>query len=50
MVAVAEDKAVELSGVGKHYGRTRALEDVSFDIARGQFFALLGPNTNGSWL
>jgi len=47
MVAVAEDKAVELSGVGKHYGRTRALEDVSFDIARGQFFALLGPNGAG---
>lgn len=41
------EKAVELLGVGKSYGRTRALDAVTFDIARGEFFALLGPNGAG---
>ena len=47
MAAQAGDKAVELVGVGKRYGRTTALDSVSFDIAKGEFFALLGPHGAG---
>jgi len=42
--------AIELSGLAKHYGRlpaVRALDGVSFSIARGEFFGLLGPNGAG---
>ncbi|RBM14391.1 ABC transporter ATP-binding protein [Streptomyces sp. PT12] len=39
--------AVVLTGVRKHYGATRAVDGVSFTIARGEFFGLLGPNGAG---
>jgi spermidine/putrescine transport system ATP-binding protein len=39
--------AIELRNVSKTFGESRALEDVSLDIARGEFFSLLGPSGCG---
>ena len=39
--------AVEIDHISKRYGRTLALDDVTFDVARGGVFALLGPNGAG---
>jgi ABC-2 type transport system ATP-binding protein len=39
--------AVRVVGVGKRFGSLTALDDVSFDLAPGEFFGLLGPNGAG---
>lgn len=36
-----------LSGVSKHYGKLRALDDINLDVRRGQLLSLLGPNGAG---
>ncbi|MET2715275.1 ABC transporter ATP-binding protein [Streptomyces harbinensis] len=41
------DPAVELSDIHKNYGTQRAVDGISFTIARGEFFGLLGPNGAG---
>ena len=33
--------------VAKHYGAFRAVDDLSFDVARGSFFSILGPSGCG---
>lgn len=46
--AVAEnDVSLNMSGVSKAFGRTRALRDVSFRVRRGTIHALLGENGAG---
>ena len=39
--------AIELVGLGKTYGATRALADASLTVARGQVFGYVGPNGAG---
>ncbi|MGH9542923.1 MAG: ATP-binding cassette domain-containing protein [Terriglobales bacterium] len=39
--------AVEVEAIGHCYGELRALDGVSFAVARGEMFALLGPNGGG---
>jgi spermidine/putrescine ABC transporter ATP-binding subunit len=39
--------AVEFRGVAKRYGATPAVRDLSFTVARGEFFSLLGPSGCG---
>ena len=39
--------AVEISHVNKSFGSTRAVDDVSFRVEKGEIFGLLGPNGAG---
>ncbi len=43
----ANSNALSLSHVSKHYGKVRALEDMSFSVAEGKFFVLFGPSSVG---
>jgi ABC-2 type transport system ATP-binding protein len=36
--------AVQVQGLCKSYGKTRALENVDFAVRRGEVFGYLGPN------
>ena len=39
--------AIQVSGLRKTYGRTVAVDDVSFDVHPGEIFGLIGPNGAG---
>lgn len=39
--------AIEVSHVSKRYGRVEALKDVSFSVAQGEVFGLIGPDGAG---
>lgn len=41
------EKIVEIKHFSKHFGKTIAVDDVSFDVHRGDVFGLLGPNGSG---
>src|SRR5580765_4424689 len=38
---------IRVSNIRKTYGRMVAVDDVSFDVARGEIFGLIGPNGAG---
>jgi ABC-2 type transport system ATP-binding protein len=38
---------IELNTVTKRYGSLVAVDDVSFSVGEGEYFALLGPNGAG---
>ena len=42
-----ENYALSLANVSKAYGRVRALENLSFNVAEGRFFVLFGPSSVG---
>jgi len=44
---VASEPTVSLRGVSKKYDDLQALDNVTFDIYKGEFFGLLGPNGAG---
>ncbi|HEY0420352.1 MAG TPA: ATP-binding cassette domain-containing protein, partial [Acetobacteraceae bacterium] len=39
--------SIQLGGVSKRYGSVAALEDVSLDVAQGEFVTILGPSGSG---
>lgn len=39
--------AVKFSGVSRHFGDVRAVDNVDVEIAEGEFFAMLGPSGSG---
>ena len=38
---------IQVSSIRKTYGKTVAVEDVSFDVNDGEIFGLIGPNGAG---
>ena len=46
-VAAANDVVIRVRDVRKAYGDVRAVDGVSFEVARGEVFGLLGPNGAG---
>ena len=38
---------VRVAGIRKTYGRTVAVDDVSFEVQPGEIFGLIGPNGAG---
>jgi ABC-2 type transport system ATP-binding protein len=41
------EMAIEVDGLRRHYGRFEAVRGVSFQVRRGELFALLGTNGAG---
>lgn len=41
------DKMLEIQGLGKSYGNTEALKNISFDVPAGKIVGVLGPNGSG---
>jgi ABC-2 type transport system ATP-binding protein len=44
---VGDPHAVVVGALEKHYGATRAVDGLSFEVERGEVFGLLGPNGAG---
>jgi ABC-2 type transport system ATP-binding protein len=44
---VTPHAAIRIAGIRKTYGRTLAIDDVSFDVEPGEIFGLIGPNGAG---
>src|SRR3546814_9415459 len=47
MTMTASDSMISIRNVSKLFGAVRAVDDLSFDIKRGEFFSLLGPSGCG---
>ncbi len=41
------EAAIQVEGISKNYGTFRAVDDLTFDVRRGEIFAMLGPNGSG---
>lgn len=42
-----KDTIINISGLGKRFGRIKALDCLSFEISKGEIFGILGPNGAG---
>lgn len=40
-------QVIQLSGIRKTYGKTVAVDEISFDVSDGEIFGLIGPNGAG---
>jgi branched-chain amino acid transport system ATP-binding protein len=47
VVVVSESHLLEFDGVGLAFAGVKALDDVSFHVDEGEFFAIIGPNGAG---
>ena len=47
MSASSTDRAIAVDHVTKRYGNFTAVDDLSFDVHRGEIFSILGPNGAG---
>jgi spermidine/putrescine ABC transporter ATP-binding subunit len=47
VTAPVHQPVVQFSGVSKSFGEVKAVDNVSFDIRRGEFFSILGPSGCG---
>src|SRR4051812_16384298 len=47
MASTTCDRAVEVTGLTKAYGDQRAVDDLTFSVARGRVTGFLGPNGAG---
>lgn len=41
------EAAIQVEGISKNYGTFRAVDDLTFEVRRGEIFAMLGPNGSG---
>lgn len=41
------EQAISVQNISKNYGSFRAVDDITFDVHRGELFAMLGPNGAG---
>src|SRR5690242_2790351 len=41
------ETAIHVEGISKSYGDFRAVDNLNFDVRRGEMFAMLGPNGSG---
>lgn len=39
--------AIEVNNISKHYGKVKALQNVSFSVGEGEIFGLIGPDGAG---
>ena len=44
---MSDDPAVEARGLVRHFGDDAALQDVSFDVAAGELYGIIGPDGAG---
>jgi ABC-2 type transport system ATP-binding protein len=42
-----KDPIIQLTGLTKHYGSVKAVDDLNLDVYKGEIFGLLGPNGAG---
>lgn len=47
MTMTDQDKIIEVKNLAKHYGKFKAVEEVTFDVYKGDVFGFLGPNGAG---
>ena len=47
MTMTDPNKIIEVKNLVKHYGNFKAVEEVTFDVYKGDVFGFLGPNGAG---